>query len=63
MLFFKVKRKTKLEKRYSTKMGELITTVVYVKYYLFGVPLKTIHSYRETYYGEIKSCDTCNIYA
>jgi hypothetical protein len=24
-----------------------------------GLPIKTLHKYRETYYGEVKNCDDC----
>jgi len=57
-----VKRKTKTEKRYSPKMGQLTAKVTYVKKYLAGIPLKTIHKYRETYYGNVKNCEDCNLF-
>ena len=57
-----IKRKTKTEKRYSSKMGELITRVTYIKRYFFGLPIKTMHKYRETYYGEVKSCEDCVLF-
>lgn len=57
-----VKRKTKTEKRYSSKMGKLITKVTYIKKYVMGIPIKTIHKYRETYYGEVKDCDDCFLF-
>ncbi|MGB5665940.1 MAG: hypothetical protein WBM53_03760 [Maribacter sp.] len=62
MKFLSVKRKTKTERRYSNKMGELTTKVTYVKKYLAGIPLKTIHKYRETYYGNVKNCEDCNLF-
>ncbi len=62
MKIIKIKRETKTEKRYSRKMGELTTKVTYIKKYLLGLPVKTIHKYRETYYGEIKNCDDCMLY-
>jgi hypothetical protein len=62
MKFLYVKRKTKTEKHYSPKMGKLITKVTYVKKYLAGIPLKTIHKYRETYYGDVKNCEDCNLF-
>lgn len=61
MKFLQVKRKTKTENRYSAKMGKLTTKVTYIKKYLTGIPLKTIHKYRDTYYGEVKSCKDCNL--
>ena len=62
MKFIKIKRKTKMETRYSQKMGKLTTKVVRINKYLFGIPIKTLHKYRETYYGEIKDCKDCNVY-
>jgi len=57
-----IKRKTTIEKRYSVSMGELTTKVTYIKKYFLGLPLKTIHKYRETYYGEVKDCNDCLLY-
>lgn len=57
-----IKRKTKTEKRHNTKMGKLTTRVTYIKKYLIGIPIKTIHKYRETYYGEVKDCDDCVLF-
>ncbi|MBJ6368311.1 hypothetical protein [Snuella sedimenti] len=62
MKILKVKRKTVYEKRYSIKMGELTTKVTYIKKYLFGWPIKTLHKYRETYYGEVKECRDCMLF-
>ncbi len=56
-----VKRKTKTEKRYSEKMGMLTTNVVYIKKTFLTIPFKTIHKYRDTYYGEVKDCSDCRI--
>ena len=41
----------------------LTTKVVYIQKTLLNVPVKTLHKYRETYYGEIKDCDDCRISA
>ena len=57
-----IKRKTIIEKRHSVSMGELTTKVIYVKKYLLGLPIKTIHKYRETYYGEVKDCNECLLF-
>jgi hypothetical protein len=62
MKIIKIKRNTKTEKRYSIKMGELTTKVTYVKKYFLGLPVKTLHKYRETYYGEVKDCDDCILF-
>ena len=44
-------------------MGMLNVPVTSIKKYILGFPIKTLHSYRETYYGEIKNCNDCNLYA
>jgi negative regulator of genetic competence, sporulation and motility len=62
MKILEVKRKTAYEKRYSLKMGELTTRVTYIKRYVFGVPVKTLHKYRETYYGQVKDCNDCTLF-
>jgi hypothetical protein len=62
MKILEVKRKTAYEKRYSLKMGELTTRVTYIKRYVFGVPVKTPHKYRETYYGQVKDCNDCMLF-
>ena len=61
MKLIEVKRKTRYEKRYSKKMGELTSKVTRIKKYIMGIPVKTIHKYRETYYGEVKACKDCNL--
>ncbi|TYP99128.1 hypothetical protein C7447_102446 [Tenacibaculum adriaticum] len=57
-----IKRNTKTENRFSPKMGRLITKVTYIRKYFLGLPVKTLHKYRETYYGEVKNCDDCHLY-
>ncbi len=59
MKIIDIKRKTKTEKRYSKKMGKLTTKVTYIKKHFLGLPIKTLHKYRQTYYGEVKNCDDC----
>jgi hypothetical protein len=61
MKLIQIKRKTRVEKRYSQKMGKLTTKVTRIQQYVFGIPIKTLHKYRETYYGEIKDCEDCNL--
>lgn len=63
MKVIKIKRKTRYEKRYSRHMGKLTTRVTRIQQYVFGIPINTLHKYRETYYGEVKDCKDCNIYA
>ena len=62
MKLVSIKRQTKTEVRYSTKMGVLNTSVTYIKRQLLGIPIKTLHKYRETYYGEVKDCEDCNLF-
>ncbi|TMM32220.1 hypothetical protein FDT66_01785 [Polaribacter aestuariivivens] len=60
MKLIRIKRKTQLEQRHTRKMGVLSTNVTYIKKtFLNLIPLKTLHKYRETYYGEIKDCEDC----
>ena len=60
MKLIKIKRETRLEKRFTPKMGKLNTRVTYIKKtFLNIIPLETLHKYRETYYGEIKDCEDC----
>jgi hypothetical protein len=63
MKFCRVKRKSRMEPRYHPNMGRIYCEVTRIKLYLFGIiPIKTYHKYRETYYGEIKDCENCNLY-
>jgi hypothetical protein len=61
MKIIDIKRKTKTEKRYSKVMGELTAKVTYIEKRFLGLRIKTLHKYRETYYGEMKNCDDCVI--
>ncbi len=54
-----IQRNTKNEKRYNSKMGILYTRVTYIRKAILGIPFRTLHKYRETYYGEIKDCESC----
>jgi len=63
MKIISVKRKTKYENRFSKDMGRLTAKNTYIKKYVFGIPIKTLHKYRETYYGEVKDCADCSISA
>lgn len=56
-----VKRETIVEDRYTPKMGKLQTRVTYIKKRILNIPVKTLHKYRETYYGEVKDCKECNL--
>jgi hypothetical protein len=62
MKIIKIKRITQVEKRHTVKMGELTTKVTYIKRCLFGIPVKTLHKYRETYYGEVKDTKDCMLF-
>ncbi|MCO6174473.1 hypothetical protein NHF50_05395 [Flavobacterium sp. NRK F10] len=61
MAFLYIKRFTKTENRFNPKMGRLIANVTYIKKYVAGIPITTLHKYRNTYYGEVKTCKECNI--
>ena len=61
MKLITVKRETKKEKRHTPKMGELLTKVTYIKKQFLSIPYKTLHRYRETYYGKIKDCEACQL--
>ena len=63
MKLIQVKRKTRTEKRYAPEMGIITAKVTYIKKIVLGFPVKTLHKYRETYYGEVKDCDDCNLAA
>ena len=62
MKIIQIKRSTKQEKYYSSAMGILNSKVIYIKKHVLGFPVKTIHKYRETYYGEVKDCGDCNLF-
>jgi len=61
MKLISVKRETKRENRFTKKMGSLSTNVTYIKKQFLNIPYKTVHKYRETYYGEIKDCEQINL--
>lgn len=61
MKLIDVNRKTKTEERFSPKMGSLHTKVTYIKKRFLKLPILTLHKYRETYYGEIKDCEDCQL--
>jgi hypothetical protein len=61
MKLISIKRETKAEGRFTVKMGALVTNVTYIKKQFLSIPYKTIHKYRETYYGKVKDCEECNL--
>jgi hypothetical protein len=61
MKLISIKRETKVEGRFTKKMGVLQTNVTYIKKQFLSIPYKTLHKYRETYYGEVKDCDDINL--
>lgn len=61
MKLLKVLRKSTFENRFSPKMGRLISKVTRIKLLLLGIPIKTIHEYRDTYYGKVKDVEDCDI--
>ncbi|TXE13945.1 hypothetical protein FUA26_02380 [Seonamhaeicola algicola] len=62
MRIIKIKRRTVVEKRYAKSMGVLITQVTYIKKHILGMPFKTLHKYRKTYYGKVKDCRDCVLF-
>ncbi len=63
MRLVSVKRRTKTEKRFTEKMGMFTAKVVYIQKTFMSIPFKTLHKYRETYYGEVKDCLDCRLSA
>lgn len=61
MKLISIKRETKPEARYTPKMGSMMTKVTYIKKQFLSIPYKTLHKYRQTYYGEVKDCEDCNL--
>lgn len=61
MKLVNIKRETIVEDRYTPKMGKLRTRVTYIRKRILGFPIRTLHKYRETYYGEVKDCTDCNL--
>ena len=59
MKLIDISRKTRNEKRYTRQMGMFYTKVTYIKKRILGIPVKTLHKYRNTYYGEVKDCGQC----
>jgi len=59
MKLIQVKRETKQENRFGPKMGQINARVTYIKKHFLGITIKTLHKYRETYYGEVKDCEDC----
>ena len=58
-----IQRKTKQESRFHPKMGALSTQVTRIQKTIFGLPIQTLHKYRETYHGQMKDCVDCKISA
>jgi hypothetical protein len=59
MKLVRIDRKTRVEKRFTPEMGRLYTRVTYIRKKMLGMPVRTLHKYRETYYGEVKDCSDC----
>lgn len=63
MKLVSVIRKTRKEKRFTEKMGMMTANVIYIKKTFLTIPFKTVHKYRETYYGKMKDCVDCRLSA
>ncbi|MDX1471497.1 MAG: hypothetical protein R3213_08365 [Flavobacteriaceae bacterium] len=61
MRLIDIKRSTRSEERFTPKMGVLQTQVTYIKKRFLKIPVRTLHKYRETYYGEVKDCEDCRL--
>ncbi|WP_055443709.1 hypothetical protein [Lacinutrix himadriensis] len=59
MKWITVKRQTRRENRFAPNMGRVNAKVTYIKKQVLGIPIKTLHKYRETYYGKVKDCEDC----
>ena len=58
----KVKRKTRLENRYSRKMGRLQTPVTRIYMTILGIiNIYKLHEYRKTYHGNVKDTKECDL--
>jgi hypothetical protein len=42
-------------------MGRLSAQVTRIQKHILGIPFNTLHKYRETYSGEVKDCEDCEI--
>lgn len=58
---FTIQRRTKQENRFHPKMGALSIKVTRIQKIFLGIPVQTLHKYRETYFGEVKDCSKCEI--
>lgn len=61
MKLIRITRSTRHETRFHKNMGRLHTRVTYIRKTLLGLPFKTLHKYRDTYYGEVKDCADCSL--
>jgi|TARA_Y100000389_G_scaffold152002_1_gene151868 hypothetical protein len=55
----RIRRTSRYEDMYHPNMGYLVANVVRIQKTFLGFPFKTLHKYRETYYGEIKDVKDC----
>lgn len=65
MKILKVKRITKIESHFNFDVGRIITPVTTIKLTVLGIPIKTLHKYKQTYHGEMKdyeneTCEGCD---
>jgi len=58
-MLIQVQRRSRLENRYHPDMGRLQCQVTRIYLSFLGIPVRILHKYRETYYGEVKSLDAC----
>lgn len=51
MKFFYIKRRSVVREIYRTRVGLLNSKVTSVTKYFLGIPIKKVHTYKQTYYG------------
>ena len=61
MQLTKVRRRTRQRKYFTEDMGMLNAKVTQIQKTFLNIPVKTIHEYRETYYGEVKDTEECTL--
>lgn len=52
MKFFYLKRNTTLEESQTNRLGKMNTKITQIKKYVLGFPIKTLRTYKETYYRD-----------
>lgn len=61
MKIFSVKRKSKYVNIYNENMGRLKCKEITIYATFLSIPYKKIHQYRETYHGNLKNINECDL--